>query len=255
MKSKLFVLLVAVATFFTSCLEVVQEVNIKPDGSGDVSTYSNLGPMLEMVKAMGQMPPDLKDKMGGKAIDTIIQLKSLTDSLKDLSDADRKLLANGTFNLKLNLDTDEFSTRNNIPFKSLTDINRLEQLSATMMDKGLTSALDKGKKEGEGEEDDMPSVNLTAYYTTTYGKNLIERKLDKTKYAGVDNDEGLKAVKEMSSLGVNPTTSLVINLPRAAKKVEGKNATLSEDKKKVTIKGDVESFLNDGSAMEFRIEY
>jgi hypothetical protein len=255
MKSKLFVLLVAVATFFTSCLEVVQEVTIKPDGSGDISTYSNLGPMLEMVKAMGQMPPDLKEKMGGKAIDTTIQLSAMTDSVKDLTEADRKLLANGTFNLKLNLDTDEFSTRNNIPFKTLADVNRLEQLSAKVMDKGLTQAMDKGDKEGQSEEEDMPSVNLTEYYTTTYSKNLIERKLDKAKYAGVDSDEGLKAAKEMSSLGVNPATSLVINLPRAAKKVEGKNATLSEDKKKVTIKGDVESFLNDGSAMEFRIEY
>lgn len=253
MKSKLFVLLMAVTTFFTSCLEVVQEVNIKADGSGDVNTYSNMGPMLEMLKAMGQVPADLKEKMGGKAVDTTIQLSSITDGIKDLADADRKLLASGTFNLKFNLDTDELNTRNNIPFKSLTDINKLEQLSAQMMDKGLTQALDKGNEDQADE--DMPSVNMTQYYTTTYGKNLIERKLDNTKYAGVDNDEGLKAVKELSSLGVNPTTTLVINLPRAAKKAEGKNVTLSEDKKKVTIKGDVESFLNDGSAMEFRIEY
>lgn len=256
MKSKLLVLLLAVATIFTSCLETVQEITIRPDGSGEVSTTGNLGPMLEMIKAMGQMPPDVKEKMGGKAIDTTIQLSSFTDSLKDLSDTDRKLLAAGTFNLKLNLDTDEFVTRNNIPFKSFDEITKIEQLSAQMLDKGLTKALDsKDGKEGALEDDDMPSVNMIGYYSTTYSKNVIERKVDKTKYAGVENDEGLKAVKELSGMGINPTSTLVINLPRPAKKVEGKNATLSEDKKKVTIKSDVESFLADGSALEFRIEY
>jgi hypothetical protein len=254
MKSKLFVLLVAVATVFTSCLETVQEVTIRPDGTGEVSTSSNLGPMLEMLKSMGQMPPDVKEKMGGKAIDTTIQLSEITDGVKDLAEADRKLLTGGTFNLKLNLDNDEFRTRNNIPFKSLADISKLEQLSAKMLDKGMTQALDNEGK-GESADEDMPTINMTEYYSTTYGKNLIERKLDKAKYATAEDNEGVKAVKEMSSLGINPTSTLVINLPRPAKKAEGKNVTLSDDKKKVTIKGDVESFLADGSALEFRIEY
>ena len=45
------------------------------------------------------------------------------------------------------------------------------------------------------------------------------------------------------------------NLPKPAKKAEGKNVKLSEDKKKVTITTSAEDFFEDVSKLEFRIEY
>ena len=59
----------------------------------------------------------------------------------------------------------------------------------------------------------------------------------------------------MSGMGSPITVNYVINLPRPAKKVEGKAAKLSEDKQKVTVSVTSDDFFDDPSKFEYRIEY
>ena len=47
----------------------------------------------------------------------------------------------------------------------------------------------------------------------------------------------------------------VINLPKPAKKAEGKGVKLSEDKKKILMEGTLDDFFEDGSYFEYNIEY
>ena len=70
----------------------------------------------------------------------------------------------------------------------------------------------------------------------------------------VGDDEGMKAMKEMSTMGVG-NSKLILYLPSPVKKAEGKSVTVSEDKKTVTIMSSMEDFFDDGKSLEFRIEY
>jgi hypothetical protein len=79
--------------------------------------------------------------------------------------------------------------------------------------------------------------------------------LNKEKYAGVETDETMKGLKEISGMGMPMNNTTIINLPRAAKKVEGKNAKLSDDKKKLSIVASTEDFFDDATKLEFRVEY
>ena len=65
----------------------------------------------------------------------------------------------------------------------------------------------------------------------------------------------MKSLQQMSSMGSPITANYVINLPRPAKKAEGKALKLSEDKKKVTISVTSDDFFETPSKFEYRIEY
>ena len=72
----------------------------------------------------------------------------------------------------------------------------------------------------------------------------IERTINKEKYAKAEADEYLQGIKQASAMGIPVTSTLIINLPRPAEKVEGANAKLSEDKKKLTVKVDIDDFFD-----------
>jgi hypothetical protein len=59
----------------------------------------------------------------------------------------------------------------------------------------------------------------------------------------------------MASMGMTMNFKTIINLPRPAKKAEGKGIQLSNDKKKITIEGSLDDFLEDASKFEYEIEY
>jgi hypothetical protein len=65
----------------------------------------------------------------------------------------------------------------------------------------------------------------------------------------------MQAMKEMAGQGMPINTTLIFNLPRPAKKAEGKNVKLSADKKKVTITSSIDDFFDDVTKLEFKIEY
>ncbi len=69
------------------------------------------------------------------------------------------------------------------------------------------------------------------------------------------DDEYLKGIKEAGGMGLEMKANYIINLPRAAKEVEGKGAKLSDDKKKVTLSASIDDFFEDPSLLEFKIKY
>ena len=74
-------------------------------------------------------------------------------------------------------------------------------------------------------------------------------------YANVENDKSLTSLKEMSQMGMASTMKTIFNLPRPAKKAEGKGVKLSDDRKKVTIEGTLDDFFEDATFFEYEIEY
>jgi len=65
----------------------------------------------------------------------------------------------------------------------------------------------------------------------------------------------LKSMQEMAQMGMSVNMKTVINLPKPAKKAEGKGVKLSEDRKKITMEGTLDDFFEDGSYFEYNIEF
>jgi hypothetical protein len=73
--------------------------------------------------------------------------------------------------------------------------------------------------------------------------------------ATLADDEMMNQMKQMSAMGAPMKSNFIINLPRPAKTVEGKNLKLSDDKKKITIANELNDIFDDPSLFEFKVEY
>jgi hypothetical protein len=248
---KFFLLLTLAGTLsLAGCLETTQEINLNEDGSGTLSTTNDMSSIIGLLK---QMDSKEKDKIGDEVIDTTIALSTQVDSIENLSPEEKELLKKGTMHVNMNLKDEKFTTNLRFPFKSPSEIKKYNQLTNKVMGQTLKEQL--GNSQMPGMED-MPSpTSIEDYFTTSFSKGLLVKTLNKEKYASVENDEYLKGMKESAGMGMPMTTTYIINLPRPAKKTEGKNVKLSENKKKVTIETDINDFFDDPAKLEFRIEY
>jgi hypothetical protein len=254
MKKTVLLFIAGIMVFLSSC-ETTKEISLQKDGSGVLVTTNDMSGLIGLAKMSGQGTDEM-NKFGDKAIDTVISLNDILDSVPELSSADKDLIRNGSLGLTMNLKNEKFVTKLNFPFNSPGDIDKLDKLSAKMAGEVLKKQM---ANTGENLPPElagagMPKGSFEDYFITTYSKGLIERKLIAEKYTHVNEDEAMVAMKQMASMGIGNTT-LIINLPVPAKKAEGNSLTISDDKKKVTITSNAEDFFSDGKKFEFRVEF
>ena len=264
---KRFIGVLTIIGVFTlsGCFDKVEETTINQDGSGIVANTLDMGKLFSMLAAMGG---DEKMKDADKInIDSTIQMNSIKDSLKSLSDAEKKLLEKGTAHFVMNIKEEKFFVSFSIPFLKTSDIPAINEAVGKSMGKVMQGMFEKivpedKKGEMKAAEDNMQDMenqkgtpSISSYFGTFYEKNKITKKLDKERIAKMSEDESLKSMKEMSQMGMVMNLKTVINLPRPAKKATGKGITLSDDKKTVIIDGTLEDFFEDPSKFEYEIEY
>lgn len=251
MKKLLGLLLAAGTMALTSC-ETTREISFNKDGSGTLVTTTDMSSLIGIAKMSGQgKGMDSVDK----AIDTTISLDKMADSIPDLTPEEKDMVRKGVLGLNVNMADEKLITKLQFPFTSGAQINKLDVISSKVMQQAMKKQASAGENAPPIPDDEMPKNSMDDYFTTTYGKNLIVKKHIPEKYAKVDDDKGMQALKEMAGQGMPMSNTLIFNLPSPAKKVEGKNVKLSEDKKKVTIVSSVDDFFDDITKLEFRIEY
>ena len=205
--------------------------------------------------------------------DTVVYLKDIKDSLKNLNDAEKKIAATGTLKIQVDAKEDKLNFTFTFPFSNTSEIAPIQNVLKKAKEDVIENIMAKltgeeGNKKGDNEdvracltwEKTMSKkkemgANLDQYYTTVYEKGKFSRKLNKEKYANVRDDKTLKSMQEMAQMGMSVNMKTVINLPKPAKKAEGKGVKLSDDKKKITIEGTLDDFFEDGSYFEYNIEY
>jgi len=255
MKRIVLLLLAASAIFLTSC-ETTKEITLRPDGTGILTTTSDMSSMLGLAKMAGE-GKDLDKLKEEKAVDTIVSMEKLVDELSDLSPEEKELIKKGTLGFNMDLKNDKLVTKMTFPFTRTSDISSIDKMYTKVITQVMKEQLDSSKTgmpAGLPGSDKLPSGSVDDYYAFNISKGLVERKLLADKYAKVNDDEGMKAMKEMSTMGVG-NSKLILYLPSPVKKAEGKSVTVSEDKKTVTIMSSMEDFFDDGKSLEFRIEY
>lgn len=253
MNKLLGLLCLAGVLILTSC-ETTKEITFKEDGSGTITTTTDMSAMIGLAKMSGQ-----GEKMDeAEKVDTTVSLDKMADSIKGISAEEKALIKKGTLGINMNMADEKFVFKLQFPFTNGSQIAQLEKLSGKVMQDRLKDKMNAGA-EGEEKpaipEDALPESSIDDYYTTTYQKGVIEKKLNKEKYAKIGDDKGMESLKEAGGQGMAMNNTIILNLPRAAKKAEGKNVKLSDDKKKVTITTSSEDFFDDATKLEFKVEY
>ena len=202
-------------------------------------------------------------------MDSLVDLKNIKDSIKNLNDAEKKILETGTLRINIEPDKDLLSFKFSFPFSGPGDINGIKDLLTKarqgIMDNVMkkVSSLSNADKEKAGlfdkdiSEQDKGGLggSISDYYITDYKKGKMTCKVDTEKLKLAENEKAFTSLKEMSQMGMGSTIKTIINLPRPAKKATGKSVPLSPDKKKVTIEGSLDDFFENASHFEYEIEY
>jgi hypothetical protein len=252
---------------FSGCFDTVDEFTIAENGSGTFVNSLDMGKILGLAKTMGGGNDEMKDFEKLK-VDTVVYLKNIKDSLKNLNEAEKKIAATGTLKIQVDAKEGKLNFTFTFPFSNTSEIapiqSILKKAKDDVIDNTMTKLMGEGAKkndgfpggdEEDGEQKEGMGANLDQYYTTIYEKGRFSRKLNKEKYANVGDDKTLKSMQEMAQMGIPVNMKTVINLPKPAKKAEGKGVKLSDDKKKITIEGTLDDFFEDGSYFEYNIEY
>lgn len=254
MNKILLTVLSATMLILTSCLETTQEITLKADGSGAISSTSDMGAILGLAKQMGGAAE--MDKIGGQKMDTVIALAAMIDSIEGLSAEEKIMMRKGTMGVKMNFSDEQFNTKLNFPFANYKEITELSKLTNKVIGSALKNQMANapmGAGQGMGEMPDPSSID--DYFDLKFTDDKIERSINKVKYAKAESDEYLTGIKQAAAMGIPVTSTLVINLPRPAEKVEGKNVKLSEDKMKLTVKVDIDDFFDHPEKLEFKVKF
>lgn len=250
MKKLLMVIAVVLSCTLMGCFDTVQEITIAADGSGTMATTNDMSAVIGMAKQFGGDQMQEVEKM---VTDTIVMLDKMADSIPGLTPGEKELVKKGSLDIKMNMQKEIFTTRITYPFKSVSEIATLNKLTTRVMS-------DMMEKQMSAAENPMAAnapqpSSMDDYFDVNFSKGLITKTLNKEKYVNANNDEYLQGLLQTSSFGVPMKSSMVINLPHAAKNVTGKNVQLSADKKKVTIDTSIEDFFDSPDKLEFKIEY
>jgi len=267
MKRILVPLLLAFTVFLTGCLDILQEITINNDGSGMMATKMDMGQMMAMVMSMSGEESKTPEKM-----DTSFSIKSYIDTVSSLSAEEKKLLQGLIVNLNMDMDNQVFVLGLQVPFSKPEEVNRINELikKNDLMSKAFEKMdnMEGGKKQEESKEEDMLNAmgggegkspmlqSPDEFLVYDFKKGKLVRALDTAKLNKLQESETLQKMKEAMDSGMPPIKfTYAINLPKPAKKIEGKNAVLSDDKRKVTVVNTLDELFDDPSKFEFSIEY
>lgn len=259
MKKYILSFLLPFTFLLTGCLEITQELTINKNGSGTLANTTDMSEFMAMAIQMAG------DKIGEEKlnVDTIIPFHTLLDSAKEMTAADKQLLKNGKVHAIMKMNDGKYVVSSSIPFQSVGDVEKINRImqndvAGKLLDNAMKEAMKQAGKEDSSLDGNQKAPEMSLpdnYFTLTCKDGLITRVADKGKLANLESDQMMAQMKQASAMGSGLKTNFVLNLPRPAKKAEGKNVILSEDKKKITVSNELNDLFEDPSLYEFRIEY
>lgn len=256
--SKIIVAL-CIPFLFSSCLEINEDISVAKNGSGKYGMKMDMGQLLEMMRSF--LPAEqLETADLDHPKDTTILLKDYIDTSSNLSAEKKALLRDGSIHLKMNMAEKLFNIDMQYPFTSLENFQKLYPNigeAATGfgdMMKGLS-----GPGGADGQTPEQPNLNKVAsYYDIISDKTSISRKLNKEKYAAMANDSMMSQLKGMGAMGagmLDLKMNMTVHLPAEAKKVTGAKATLSADKKTLTLQNNMLDIFDHPENFEFAVQF
>ena len=177
MRKYILPLLIAGCLFLTGCLETTEEINLNENGSGTMSTTSDMSAMIGLAKTMGG-GADL-EKASGKNMDSTILLTDRVDSISTLTKEEKDLVRDGTMKIKVNIKEEKMFTKISFPFSSPSQIEKLTRVTSKVTSQAMTAMM---KEAPQGAAEQMPETSsFDDYYDLEFSNGELTRKVNKTK--------------------------------------------------------------------------
>jgi len=262
MKKMKWLFIVIVSCCFISCLDTVEQLDIKENGSGTLNMNMDMGKAAEMMKGF-MAPEELAKEKLDRVIDTTIMMKDVVDTATKITPERKALLRNGKMHLVMNLANNILKMDMSYPYQSQA---QLTQIYAALQDGGMNmgsmmQALGGGDNDagnptpgGADAGDNNPS-QLSNVYDITVTANQYKRVLNKERYQKMMSNPKIEEAKGMSSMMGEMNYTIALNLPRAIKKVSNPKAVVSNDKKNVMLKTDLFSIFDHPELLELTVDY
>lgn len=258
MKKYKLLLAALFAVCFTACIQIDEEIDIKADGSGQMKVHTDMGKLFEMLKSFAS-EEDLAKEGINKSIDTTIQMKDIVDTSTQITPENKALLRNGVLRMNMNVKENLFKMDMNYPFKNISDANKLyaainkDGMMGNVL-KGLNPN-NSGDNSGSASGDNSGIEKIGSMYDVAITNNQYSRTLNKSRFEAITNDPKVQESKGMMAMMGDMQMNLKVNLPRPAKSVSNSRATLSADKKTVTLLNDLTLALDSPQNLEIIIQY
>ena len=260
MKVFKFLLLGICCLWMTSCLEINENVEIKENGSGKVSTTTDLSQLVDMMSAMGG---DEYNKMKDEKIDTLIDMKKFVDTSTKLTADQKALLRNGKIRMKMNIQEKVFNINMEFPFDNMEKYQQLNNLLnnqaggvGSIMKNVLSGSSEKDKEITDQPAPTTPDMDqLSTVFDFNASNGLIKKTLNQERYKKLMDDPQVQQMKQGADMGMEILYTTTYKLPRPVKKVDNAAAKISDDKKTVIIRQNMLDIFTAPEKFQYTIEY
>lgn len=257
MKSFRFLYMVLLAFGLAACYEVNEEIVINENGSGHFVSRMDMSSLIEMMQTFVGEEELAKEGLD-RVIDTTIMMKSLIDSVKDITNDQRKIMENGKMHLVMNIREKIFKTEMDVSF---TDYNGLQALLSSGGTVGLPQVLQtisgkNEKKQADSSAPKEPDLDaLNEVYDITVKNGVISKKINPEKLQAIKDKPEMAQIAELANSGMEILYSTTIKLPRPVIRVNNELVKLSDDKKTVSIKYNLLDLFNTPDKFSYVIEW
>jgi hypothetical protein len=208
MKS-VFRLCILLSLLFTGCLETEQTTTINADGSGTYHAVLNMGKLIQVFKLAAQMKNE-EDSTVTQNLrlmkDTLIYVRSYSDTSSTLSLKEKELMKDMTLSLKIDSENDVFEVQTNCPFSSLANLDLLTKLMAGKeFDKVFDKAMKRHDLTGEGDKNEpaLPGFEIDNIFDLLYPDIFDCRHQSGNIVCRVNAIKHQAALRKMKKIGMN----------------------------------------------------
>lgn len=263
MKCLRYILVLVLFGFLASCYEVNEEIVINEDGSGTYLTKMDMGQLLEMMQSVAGEEELGKEGLD-KAIDTVIRLKDMLDSAKDVTPEQKALMAGGTMKMQMNIQQKLFKMDLNFPYSGYDNLQKLMagqgnggaglgDIIKKFFGGDQKPATDTSLIIDEAREPDMQ--DFANIYDVTVKNGLISKKINNGKFKALTDRPEMAQIKQLGASGMEILYTTTIKLPRPVKKADNPLIKLSEDRKTATMRYNLLELLETPDKFAYTLEY
>jgi hypothetical protein len=240
------------------CFEINEDIDVNANGSGVYAVHTDMSQLLQAMQSyLGK--EEMDKQMPSRNIDTTVMMRTLLDTAKNISAENKALIKDGSVHLLLNMEQKQFKSDVIIPFKSLSDLQKLynsmnnQSLGFTQLFKGMAGKPDSASS---GNDNSMPDMNqFNAIYDFESHDGLLSRKLNPEKWKALQASPQFAQMKDAGNMGITIPYTLTISVPRPVKKVDNSLAKLFPDRKKVLIQYNLIEVFDHPEKFEYTIVY
>ena len=251
--------LVLIASCLSGCLTEYEEVIINEDGSGVYKPTIDFSDEFSLFESVNSdtISTDPVNWIGKRDMDTVIYLSSISDFNKMVLEQEGgdsvetplesdEILDSATVRIKVNLKKRSIISEFNYPFQNISDVADLIEMHQQIIHASIASAAFK---------DGVDIIHQEDQFDFHIRDGLIERKVKTPLVQEFKKSNGMKKLNKLKEFRNAPDTRSVYILPRPAQNIEGKNLTVSPDRKQITVTTNFKDIYNQPEKFSFRIEY